>query len=117
MPGSPLGRAIDIIDSVFSRCASPACLPRRGLPLVVYLGADNNASPLPAWAPGGAGQRPAREPYWEATDDEYRRKVEAALAGGALGPETEHISLALRGGAPHVHPHHHSQWVPDEGRL
>lgn len=117
VPGSPLGRAIDIIDSVFARCASPACLPRQGLPLVAYLGADNDASPLPKGSPIGAEHRPRHEPYWEANDDEYMRKVDDALAEGKLGPETEHISLVMRNGAPHVHPHHHSKWVPDEGRL
>ena len=61
VPGSPLGRVIEIVDSTMGRCNSTACLPQQAVPLVAYQGADNN--PLPLRSSPAAG-RP-RQVEWD----------------------------------------------------
>jgi hypothetical protein len=60
-PGSPLSRTLDIIEHIFRRCSSSACIPQRGIPLVTYLGADNSPEPLPSTAASSAAS-PAAQP-------------------------------------------------------
>ncbi len=47
VPGSPLGRVIDIIDAVFNTCSSTACLPAHALPLLSYWHADSDPKAFP----------------------------------------------------------------------
>lgn len=46
VPGSPFTRVKGIIERVFERCNSTACLPQGGLPMVAFWKADSNPQPL-----------------------------------------------------------------------
>ena len=61
VPGSPLGRVIDIVDSTMRRCNSTACIPQRAVPLVAYKGADNNPLPVRTKAAAGSRQQAERD--------------------------------------------------------
>lgn len=75
IPGSPLGRMIDIIDAVFARCKETACLPVQALPLVSYWDADNDPAPL---KPAPANPTAARA----ATLPEQRHAAETSRNAG-----------------------------------
>ena len=44
--GSPFTRVKGIIEQVFQRCNSTACLPQGGLPMVAFWKADNSLRPV-----------------------------------------------------------------------
>ena len=46
VPGSPFTRVKGIIESVFARCNSTACLPKGGLPMVAFWKADSSPRPV-----------------------------------------------------------------------
>lgn len=95
VPGSPLGRAVDVINSFFATCSSRACVPDQALPLLAYLHADGDPAafppPDPSAGPGGpspaaaAAQESGRTPGWAAAlaPDQAAGRGKGGAAGQA----------------------------------
>jgi hypothetical protein len=47
VPGSPLGRIIEIIEAVFETCSSTACVPEQAQPLLAFWNADSDPKAFP----------------------------------------------------------------------